>query len=405
MANDALPNSNWKGNELRSVGREFKVPFPKTMRVYVDTVRRFCRPKNTDWQYNFILGDLTGYQSDIEFYYPRNPVQEAWVNGRYLFNSARHRLARSSRWLVGLQRERFADRLCSRELAAAECDVVFSHRDFPINAGKLPVVWQNSILDPEMCRARGASEALLEDEFRMKRKLFAQARFVQVSSVAEADRLGNCMPEIRERFRPVPFFLPYLRAIDEDSVSRKHADPEVVEFVFVGREAHRKGLPEVVAALEGIDFGHMENARLTVVSDFRDGPVILPTWPNLRHEVSLPRTEVVELFDRAHVMLMPSRFESYGFVYLEAMSRGVVPVVPNWEVQREIVDQGRCGVVVNTDSGQIADAVVRLLTDGKFRLELALHARQRFVAEYAPATVAQRYADLFRDAAGRAGSA
>ena len=371
---------------------------PFLMKIYVDTVRRFCRPKNTDWQYNFILAGVSRYHPELEFVYPLSVRQEAWVNGRYLAKAVSSRVSRRWPALSWMYRETFVDRLNERELAGSGCQVIFSHRDFPANAGRIPVVWQNSVLDPEMSLARGIKPEVLDEEFRLKRKLFARARLVQVSTMAEARRLGDWMPEIADRFRAVPFFLPYLEAADEAVVRAKHADAGTVEFVFVGREAHRKGLPELLAALESLDFGNNERASLTIVSDFRDGSITLPNWTNLKHESSLNRTQVVALFDRSHILLMPSRFESYGFVYLEAMSRGVVPVVPDWEVQREIVDGGECGMIVRCQPASIADAVRQLIVDDTLRQRLAMQTLRRFGNEYAPSVVADRYAALFGEA-------
>ena len=194
------------------------------------------------------------------------------------------------------------------------------------------------------------------------------------------------MPEIADRFIAVPFFLPYLEGIAEEAVRRKHSDPDCVHFVFVGREARRKGLPELLAALSQLDFGSRSGVRMTIVSDFRDGSIALPAWDNLRWHKSMPRQDVVSLFNEAHVLLMPSRFESYGFVYLEAMSRGMVPVVPDWEVQRELVDNGSCGMVVGNDPVRIANAIEELTVDTPHRSRLAMSAIRRFNAEYAPSS-------------------
>ncbi|MEO8005633.1 MAG: glycosyltransferase family 4 protein [Betaproteobacteria bacterium] len=363
------------------------------MRVYVDTVRWFCRPRNTDWQYNFVLAELSRFVPSLEMFYPRDVAQLVRVNLAYCRDNLRYRMSKLGgsalrEWTT------YSDRLCVGELQASACDVVFSHRDFPSNAGAVPVIWQNSILDPQMAIARGISRDEIKSETSIKRKLFARSARVQVSTMAEAARLGEWMPELADRFVAVPFFLPYLDSAGATALE-KHRDPEKVHFVFIGREARRKGLPEVLAALTSLNFGARRDWMLTIVSDFRDGRVELPDWGNLHHRDNLARSEVIALLDAAHVLLVPSRFESYGFIYLEAMSRATVPVVPDWEVQREIVDNGKCGVVVKPDPARIAAAVETLATDGAMRSGLAAAATRRFDGEYAPAAVAARYARMF----------
>jgi glycosyltransferase involved in cell wall biosynthesis len=245
-----------------------------------------------------------------------------------------------------------------------------------------------------MAIARGTSPDEIKSERSIKKNLFARSARVQVSTQAEADRLGEWMPDLADRFVAVPFFLPYLDGAGAAALE-KHRNPEILHFVFIGREARRKGLQEVLAALTRLNFGARRDWMLTIVSDFRDGRVEMPAWTNLRHRDNLSRAEVVALLDAAHILLVPSRFESYGFIYLEAMSRAAVPVVPDWEVQREIVDNGKCGMVVKPDAAHIAAAVETLASDGALRSRLAAAALRRFDSEYAPAAVAARYARLF----------
>jgi glycosyltransferase involved in cell wall biosynthesis len=369
-----------------------------TLKIYMDTVRWFCRPKNTDWQYNFMLQGLSRYEMDLELYYPVDNIHQFRVNLDYCRAAIGHRIRR----LAGVPYQQslatYTDRLSAQELRRAGCDVVFSHREFPVNTGDVPVVWQNSVLDPLMSAARGVARADLQAEFNLKRQLFSKAARVQVSTHAEAERLSTCMPELKERFVAVPFFLPYLESEEESAVARKHADAAPLHFVFVGREAHRKGLLETLAALDHLEFGKRHDVRLTIISDFRDGPVALPNWNNLVWERSVPREKVFALLNNAHVLLMPSRFESYGFVYLEAMSRGTVPVVPDWEVQRELVNAGSCGVIVRVEPNAIATGIESLIRDRELRSELAVNSVRRVREQYAPEVVAKGYRKLFRDA-------
>jgi glycosyltransferase involved in cell wall biosynthesis len=368
------------------------------MNIYIDTVRRFVRANNTDWQYNFMLGQLSAIEPSLQLYYPNSRLQELRVNLNYCRDALAYRLSRFARLRHFFTADDYSDRLCEKELRDSNCEVVFSHRDFPVNAGSVPVIWHNSILDPRMSLARGISPSVLAREVSIKRILFRRAARVQVPTHAEAARLGALMPEIADRFMAVPFFLPYLEGIAEETVRRKHSDPDCVHFVFVGREARRKGLPELLDALSQLDFGSRHDVRMTIVSDFRDGSITLPAWDNLRWHKSMPRQDVAALFNDAHVLLMPSRFESYGFVYLEAMSRGMVPIVPDWEVQRELVDNGSCGLVVGNDPVRIANAIEELAADAVRRSSLALSALRRFNAHYAPNVVAKRYSRLFEDA-------
>ena len=66
-----------------------------------------------------------------------------------------------------------------------------------------------------------------------------------------------------------------------------------------------------------------------------DGPIDVPTLPNLRTMRETVRADVLKLMRESHVLIMPSAFESYGFVYIEAMSQGCIPLALDRPVQRE----------------------------------------------------------------------
>jgi glycogen(starch) synthase len=70
----------------------------------------------------------------------------------------------------------------------------------------------------------------------------------------------------------------------------------------------------------------------------------------------LPRDEVASLYRRASIVLIPSRFESFGLVALEAMALGCVPIVSDNTALAEAV--GDAGVRFR--NGDIDDLTARL---------------------------------------------
>jgi len=84
------------------------------------------------------------------------------------------------------------------------------------------------------------------------------------------------------------------------------------------------------------------------------------------------------LYKRMCFMVMPSRGEGFGFVFLEAMRHGK-PVIAGVGAGSEIVDNGRTGFVVDPgDRAALTSAVVRLFRDEDLRLGMGERARVRF---------------------------
>lgn len=311
---------------------------------------------------------------------------------RYLSEVLRHRIPALNAIYFG---NPFSGKLDGRSLAKADADLVYCHSNYPLNAGDVPVFWRNAVLDPDMQLWNGRSQKSIDLEIDQKRPWFEAASMIHVSTAAEVVRMGRVYPALAKKFIDIPYFLPHLvEAINEhQAIAKLKASP--VEIAFVGRHAYRKGLDIVVEALRRIGAQSRNDLRITIVSDMSDGDVSLPSWANLRHVPIATRADVARLMDRCSIFVMPSRFESYGIVYIEAMSRGAIPIVPDWEVQREIVGNGEAGFPVKHDPDCVAQALDRLVTDVDLRLSMGLSAVRRFERLFKAPIVAQRFAEAF----------
>lgn len=369
------------------------------IRVFLDSLSWFIRPNNTDWRYTkFNIPRLVEYVRGIQIYQPSSKVFTTRENAAFAFKRLLERLSRSS----ALSDICFSGFLDAEELRRSNCDIVFSHRSFPENAADYPVIWQNSILDPNMQLAYGATESQIETEVDKKRPLFEKASVVQVSTKAEAIRLSGVFPHLSNRFFPVPFFLPDTIATTDASVEEKHVAKGRIHVLFVGNEAKRKGLDSLLTAFMLLPRALRRMVKLSIVTSFQDGPIRIPPDDSIELLGSISHSKVMQLMNVAHIFAMPSKFESYGLVYIEAMSCGTVPVAPNFEVQREIVENGAAGLTTSGDPRDLSQILQMLIEDRATRTKLAISARNRFTANFAPNIVAQRYLQMFKAAAGKA---
>ena len=97
------------------------------------------------------------------------------------------------------------------------------------------------------------------------------------------------------------------------------------------------------------------------------------------------------LLERCRCLAMPSRGEGFGLVYLEAMRVGRPCIVGNVDAGCEVVNPPEAGLAVDPDdSGQIADAVVRMLTPGGEWTTWSMRARERYESHFTAAHFQQR---------------
>lgn len=367
------------------------------VKVYLDGYPLTYRGRNSDWSYvEKKMPRVADWAPDIRFVHQKSRSVILRANYKAIRAAIGRRIG-----LPVSRRTADTDRLDAAELARSGCDVVFSHREFPLNAGEVPVIWMSALVDPEMVRSFfGTSQAEMEEEVAVKGELFHEAAVVQVCTEAEAARHARTFPDIADRFVPVPLFGPHLRAAPE-SLLEKHRNASPVRLLFVGNVPQMKGLQETLDAYISLPEAVRQSTTFTIVSHFDRGTVIVPDDPRITVHRGLPHAEVLELMCTAHVLVNPSRFESYGMVFLEAMSQGTLCLGPNWEVQRELFDEGRAGMNVRCEVGLLRDAMLRAIEDEEYRITLAEAGWRRFNERFTPAIVAGKYAALFRAVAAR----
>ena len=176
-------------------------------------------------------------------------------------------------------------------------------------------------------------------------------------------------------------------------------DPAVL---FVGREFQRKGGADLIAAFEQVR-SRLPDAVLHVVGPSRrevGGPGVVA------HGRVSDRARIAELYRGARLLCLPSHYEPFGLVLLEAMAHGVPCVATNVQSIPEILDEGRAGLLVSPGELEaLAEAMIRLLTDDDLAREIGAAGRRRVERQFTWDRVAERMAPVLSRATGGSPSA
>lgn len=169
----------------------------------------------------------------------------------------------------------------------------------------------------------------------------------------------------------------------------------MIDLLFVGRPSPEKGLCDLLVALERVQPRwrlHIAGARGT-----RDC-VSVPRFDYSRiHEYGpLCNAEIAELMRRIDVLVVPSRYESFGNVALEGMASGRVIIAARTGGMIDMITDGVTGLQfppgdVSALSQRLACVIARPKT---FRY-LGVAARQAALA-YSWENVSQATARLLR---------
>ncbi|MEX5631852.1 glycogen synthase [Parafrankia sp. FMc2] len=189
-----------------------------------------------------------------------------------------------------------------------------------------------------------------------------------------------------------------------DVLERHGVDPDRPSVVFVGRITRQKGLPVLLRAAADLDPSaqlvlcagapdteelHAEvTAGVNSLRGSRDGVVWLSGM--------LAKPEVIQLLTHAAVFVCPSVYEPLGIVNLEAMACGTAVVASRVGGIPEVVAHGETGLLVPPDDpATLAAAVNELLADPARAARMGRAGRERAVAAFGWAAVAERTARLY----------
>ncbi len=123
-----------------------------------------------------------------------------------------------------------------------------------------------------------------------------------------------------------------------------------------------------------------------------------PGGPGVEVLGRLSDDELAERYRRAWVFCLPSTYEGFGVPYVEAMASGLPVVASPNPGAREVLDQGRLGVLA--DDHELGPRLIELLTSPPRRAELAERGLAA-AGQYAWSSVAARYEALYAELLGR----
>jgi glycogen(starch) synthase len=209
---------------------------------------------------------------------------------------------------------------------------------------------------------------------------------VSVAPIGRAD-------DVRGRSTPIP-----------------EGDPMVL---YIGRLEPRKGIETFLDAATRLIDEH-PTVRVVVAGDHsRPGPSGLryPEWwarrgmpgdDRLEFEGPVGDGELYDLIEAATVVVMPSLYESFGLVAVEALMHARPVVASRVGGLNEVVDDGITGLLVPAaDPEALARGIGRVVSDRQFAQEMGARGRAAFCERLDAAGAAQRLESVLRPIAVR----
>jgi glycosyltransferase involved in cell wall biosynthesis len=237
------------------------------------------------------------------------------------------------------------------------------------------------------------------------RAVYPRVDLVVASSQGVADDLVSRFGVSRDRAVIVP------NPVDIAVVERKAQEPIDASLdgdgrpvvITAGRLADAKNLPLLMAALEQLASRMSFRAWILGRGELESQVREWVAQRGLQDRVQLLgfQSNPWKFMARADVFVLTSRYEGFGNVLVEAMASGVPVVATASAGTREIVQHERNGLLVDQhESGAVAAAIERVLTEPGLKTRLAAGGRQR-AREFSAPAVGARFVQALEAAVGR----
>ena len=211
-----------------------------------------------------------------------------------------------------------------------------------------------------------------EEELKLAERIVVASSFTKQTLIA-----GNFPGAVSV----IPYGAP---SVGQNEIA---AHPGSLRVLFAGSLGQRKGLSYLLQAVESLG----SEAELTLLGR-KTSPDCPPLEAALRKHrwiPTLPHHEVLREMQSHDVLVLPSLFEGFGLVILEAMAQGLVVIATPHTCGPDVIENGINGFVVPIRSVEaIAEKLELLLKDSAQRCEMKLAARRR--AEQFPWEVYRR---------------
>ncbi|MDG4664716.1 glycosyltransferase family 4 protein [Mycobacterium sp. 236(2023)] len=180
---------------------------------------------------------------------------------------------------------------------------------------------------------------------------------------------------------------------------RPHAGPP--ELLYFGRLEYEKGVHDAIAALPRIRRAH-PGTMLTIAGDGTQLDFL--TEQARKYKVfkatkfvgRVDHSQLLTLLHRADVAVLPSHYEPFGIVALEAAAAGIPLVTSTAGGLGEAVIDGETGMSYPPSNiGALANSVRAVLDDPAGAQQRAIAARERLTSDFAWQTVASETAQVY----------
>ena len=174
--------------------------------------------------------------------------------------------------------------------------------------------------------------------------------------------------------------------ITKDEIERRASQSGPLKILYVGNYIKRKGLLVLIEALSQLDPAAWQLTaigRQDLEPEYAKQIEKLVENNRLNSQIDLigptPFEQIPTYFESHQLFVMPSFYEPFGIVYVEAMGAGLPIIESTAGAGRELVTEGENGYLVQAgDSEAIAHQIHQLSTNRGLLAQMGVNGRRQY---------------------------
>jgi glycosyltransferase involved in cell wall biosynthesis len=242
----------------------------------------------------------------------------------------------------------------------------------------------------------------------LERELMTKAEGIRANSNA-------IISEIEQRYQAqfpvlVTKVIPHGLAVSRMPMNKKSYD--CLEVLFVGRLELRKGIDVFLEAIPQL-LEAIPEAKVRIIGDNSilgpDGSTFMDkfkakhatkNWLNkVFFEGRVDQDVLLSAYSTCDIFVAPSRFESFGLIFLEAMREGKPVIGCKAGGMPEVVSNGVNGLLVEPGNiQQLSDAILKFALNHDMRLQMGKAGKRIFEEKFTATRMAEESLALYEDA-------
>lgn len=228
-------------------------------------------------------------------------------------------------------------------------------------------------------------------------RMFRNSAQIIVLGRGYADLVRERLPEVMAKTTVLP------NATKARLSEPRKADPtRPKQITYLGLVAPKKGVPELVAALEKLrdrSDWHATIAGHGMVDETQQDAAARGLGDKVELTGWIGTEDVDALLARTDIFVLPSYSEGLSMAVLEAFAWSTAVVTTPVNAMTEVVEHGRNGLFVTPGNvDELADALRQLLDDDELRTRLGTAAHADHAARYENDQYMRRLAEIWRTA-------